>query len=210
MSNCLALQADGTEVGTAIGFSGVSRSWVRPRIYPFVANDTGADNGARNHRREFDGDYLQNLPDRFCFGRVPKYRGVLGQPRYVRIGNLFVSLTISGSESWNYLATKVCARDKLTVLARRHGNVINPTESRAWLRRKEESIGGDEVDPQADRKEASKINKADARITVIDVRDDDGCGIARENPSVPQIRRRHLVLVLRVAQHAGQFQRQPR
>ncbi len=94
-------------------------------------------------------------------------------PPYVRIGNLFVSLTISGPDSWNYIATKVCAKDKLTVLAGRHGNVINPIDSSGWLRRKEESMGGDEVDPQEDRKNASKINGPNPRITVIDVRDDE-------------------------------------
>jgi hypothetical protein len=94
-------------------------------------------------------------------------------PPYVRIGNLFVSLTISGPDSWNYLATRVCAKEKLTVLAGRHGNVINPIDSSGWLRRKEESIGGDEVDPQADRKIASQINGLNQRITVIDVRGDE-------------------------------------
>jgi hypothetical protein len=96
------------------------------------------------------------------------------KPPYVRIGNLFVSLTISGPDSWNYIATKVCLKDKLTVLAGRHGNVINPIDSSGWLRRKEESIGGDEVDPQEDRKAAAKINIAsNPRINVIDVRDDE-------------------------------------
>lgn len=95
-------------------------------------------------------------------------------PPYVRIGNLFVSLTISGPDSWNYVATKVCPKEKLFVLAGRHGNIINPIDSSGWLRRKEESIAGDAVDPQADRKVAAKLNKpSDPRITVIDVRDDD-------------------------------------
>lgn len=95
-------------------------------------------------------------------------------PPYVRIGNLFVSLTISGPESWNYLARRVCPNLNLTVLAGRHGNVINPIDGSGWLRRKEEAIAGDEVDPQADRKEAAKINTlSNPRITVIDVRDDE-------------------------------------
>lgn len=94
-------------------------------------------------------------------------------PPYVRIGNLFVSLTISGPDSWNYIATKVCAKDNLTVLAGRHGNVINPIDGSGWLRRKEEAVAGDEVDPQEDRKRAAMINKSNPRITVIDVRDDE-------------------------------------
>ncbi len=96
------------------------------------------------------------------------------RPPYVRIGNLFVSLTISGPESWSYVATKVCPNDRLTVLSGRHGNIINPIDSSGWLRRKEESIGSDAVDPQEDRKMASRINKpSSSRITVIDVRDDE-------------------------------------
>jgi hypothetical protein len=96
-------------------------------------------------------------------------------PPYVRIGNLFVSLTISGPDSWGYIARKVCAKDNLTVLSGRHGNVINPIDSSGWLRRKEESMTqGDAVDPQEDRKRAATINnKANPRITVIDVRDDE-------------------------------------
>jgi len=96
-------------------------------------------------------------------------------PPYVRIGNLFVSLTISGPESWNYVARKICPKDNFTVMAGRHGNVINPIDSSGWLRRMEESHGGgDAVDPQADRKEAAKINTpSNPRISVVDVRDDE-------------------------------------
>lgn len=95
-------------------------------------------------------------------------------PPYVRIGNLFVSLMISGPDSWNYLATKVCVNEKLTVLAGRHGNVINPIDSSGWLRRKEESLGGgDMTDPMADQKIAAVLNRQRQRITVVDVRDDE-------------------------------------
>lgn len=94
------------------------------------------------------------------------------RPPYVRIGNLFVSLTVSGPDSWNYLATKICPKDKFTVLSGRHGNVINPIDDSGWLQRKEESLGGDDVDPKDDLQRASGLNKGGARISVVDVRDD--------------------------------------
>ncbi len=128
-------------------------------------------------REIIDADFTETICEIFQIDNVSAMYSSTAvfwdRPPYVRIGNLFVSLTISGPESWNYVATKVCAKDRLTVLSGRHGNVINPIDSSGWLRRKEELIGGDEVDPQADRKEASKINKSDQRITVIDIRDDE-------------------------------------
>jgi hypothetical protein len=127
-------------------------------------------------------------------------------PPYVRIGNLFVSLMISGPDSWNYLATKVCVNEKLTVLAGRHGNVINPIDSSGWLRRKEESLGGgDMTDPMADQKIAAVLNRQRQRITVVDVRD-DAHRTTDKNPDLPQLRWGNPVLVLRSIQHAGEPQ----
>jgi hypothetical protein len=64
---------------------------------------------------------------------------------------------------------------QFTVLAGRHGNVINPIDSSGWLRRAEEAHTADDAaDPALDRKKAASINGENGeRVKVVDVRDDE-------------------------------------
>jgi hypothetical protein len=95
-------------------------------------------------------------------------------PPFVKIGKLYVSLTIVGADSWVYIAKKY-STERFTVLAGRHGNVINPIDSSGWLRNKEEAqTKNDPAHPDQDRKNASHINgKNGERIKVVDVREDE-------------------------------------
>jgi len=95
-------------------------------------------------------------------------------PPFVKIGNLYVSLTILGDDSWGYIAKKNPTQ-QFTVLAGRHGNVINPIDGSGWLRRSEEAhTANDAADPALDRKKAAGINgNKGERIRVVDVRDDE-------------------------------------
>lgn len=91
------------------------------------------------------------------------------KPPFVRIGDVFVSLTILGDNSWSYIPAKF--KDKnFKVLAGRHGNIINPIDDAAKVLLTEESHGNDEVDPALDRQKAGPFK---GRVEVVDVRADD-------------------------------------
>jgi hypothetical protein len=96
------------------------------------------------------------------------------KPPFVKIGNLYVSLTVLGDNSWDYVVKKSPSQ-QFTVLAGRHGNVINPIDSSGWLRRAEEAHTADDAaDPALDRKKAASINGGKGeRVKVVDVRDDE-------------------------------------
>jgi hypothetical protein len=91
------------------------------------------------------------------------------KPPFVRIGDVFVSLTILGDNSWSYITKRESGRN-FKVFAGRHGNVINPVDRSGVLSSDEESKGKDEVDPDLDQTIANRFGN---RVGVIDVRGDD-------------------------------------
>ncbi len=91
-------------------------------------------------------------------------------PPFVRIGNLYVSLTITGDGSWGYI-TKKEPQKNFKVYTGRHGNVINPIGADGKLPKDEEANDPDDpTDPALDRSAAAKIGP---RVGVVDVREDD-------------------------------------
>lgn len=95
------------------------------------------------------------------------------RPPFVRIGNVFVSVTILGDNSWRYIPEDLETTKSFKVFAGRHGNYINPIDLSGKLLRADESNGHDSVNPALDQAIANKLNRPPRpRVEVIDVRDD--------------------------------------
>lgn len=91
-------------------------------------------------------------------------------PPFVQIGNLYVSLTITGDGSWGYIVKKNPGKS-FKVYTGRHGNVINPIGADGRLPKEEEANSPDDpTDPKLDRAAATKLG---SHVGVVDVRADD-------------------------------------